>query len=471
MQQASAGRISWHKSLIQLRIYILEIADSVFVHHIEGTTLSPRFPLNFSLFLCSCTNFLIFHDKEVIKMASREVNRNYRFRLYPSKDQETNMLEVLEECRKLYNYFLEEWKRSKKVPRKYDLQAQIPSLVKKYPTLENIHSKTRQYILWQLYSNLKGLCGLKKKGRKVGMLRFKKHGRMRTFAYNQSGFKLIGNGNRYQRIQLSKIGEIPIRIHRKVDGKIKQVFVKRMPSGKWFAILSVETEPEKLGTTGRVIGLDLNIENYLTNNNGEKVEHPHELLKLEGRLRIEHRKLSRKKKGSKNRVKQISRLARVYEKIIDRRQDFLHKLSRYCIENYDLIAVENLSVKEMMESSYNSKNKADSSWSTFIQMLSYKAEGAGRTLVKVDPKNTTQNCSGCGNRVYKPIWIRTHNCPSCGLVMDRDHNAAINILNKALKEVGSVRPKLTPVEMRPLLQNFGSGACLVKEAGSPFQKS
>ncbi|MCG2783434.1 MAG: transposase [Candidatus Altiarchaeales archaeon] len=378
------------------------------------------------------------------------------------------MLEVLEECRKLYNYFLEEWKKSEKVPHKYDLQAQIPSLVKKYPALEDVHSKTRQYILWQLYSNLKGLRGLKEKGRKVGRLRFKKYGRMKTFTYNQSGFKLIDKGNRYQRIQLSKIGEIPVRAHRKVEGKIKQIFVKRTPSGKWFAILSMETKPEKLGTTGRVIGLDLNIENYLTYSNGEKVEHPHEMLKLEERLRIEHRKLSRKKKGSKNRVKQSSRLARVYERIIDRRRDFLHKLSTYCIENYDLIAVEKLSVKEMMETSYNAKNTVDSSWSTFIQMLSYKAEGAGRTLVKVDPKNTTQNCSRCGNRVYKQIWIRMHKCPSCGLVMDRDHNSAINILNKALLEVGSVRPKLTPVEMRPLLHPM-DGACLVKEAGIPMR--
>ncbi|MBU4266937.1 MAG: transposase, partial [Candidatus Altiarchaeales archaeon] len=180
------------------------------------------------------------------------------------------------------------------------------------------------------------------------------------------------------------------------------------------------------------------------------------------------RKLSRKKKGSKNRLRQIVRLARIHERITDRRRDFLHKLSHYYIDNYDLIAVEDLSVKEMIESSHNSKNKVDSAWSTFVQMLSYKAEGAGRALVKVDPKNTTQNCSRCGNHVYKQIWVRTHKCPACGFVIDRDHNAAINILNKALLEVGSVRPELTPVEMRPLPPI--SGACLVEEAGNSFQK-
>jgi len=389
---------------------------------------------------------------------------NYRFRLYPSKAQEMEMLEVLDSCRKLYNHFLGEWMKSEKVPPKYDLQAQIPPLVKKYPALENVHSKTRQYVLWQLYSNLKGLRGLKEKGRRVGRLRFKKYSRMKTFVYNQSGFKVLDG-----KLYLSRIGNICIRLHREINGDIKQVYIKREQSGRWFAIFSIETKPEKLDTTGKAVGIDLNIENYLTNNNGEKVEHPHSLLKLEDKLAREQRKLA-KKKGSRNRLKQRIKTARVYERIVDRRRNFLHKLSHHYIENYDIIGIEDLAVKEMIESSYNAKNTIDSSWSTFIQMLSYKAEGAGRTLVKVDPKNTTQNCSRCGNRVYKRVWIRTHKCPACGLVMDRDHNAAINILNKALKEVGSVRPELTPVEMRPLLHPM-DGASFVKEAGSPSQKS
>ncbi|RKX52657.1 MAG: hypothetical protein DRP25_01865 [Thermotoga sp.] len=256
------------------------------------------------------------------------------------------------------------------------------------------------------------------------------------------------------------------QVAQKDKRKHKQVCIKREQSGRWFAIFSVEQKPEKLSTTGRAVGIDLNTQNYLTDSEGGRVEHPHELLKLEERVKIQQRKLSRKKKGSKNWIKQASRLARVHERISDRRRDFLHKLSRYYIENYDLIAVEDLAVKEMIESSYNAKNKADSAWSTFIQMLSYKAEGAGRTLVKVDPKNTSQICSRCGAYVYKPVWIREHRCPTCGLVMDRDHNAAKNILNKALQEVGSGRPELTPVEMRPLLHSMG-GASLVEEAGSP----
>ena len=397
------------------------------------------------------------------------MNRNYRFRIYPSKAQELEMLETLNECRKLYNHFLGEWKEANKkglkVPKQFDLQAQIPLMIRNHPPLKNVHSKTRQYVLWQLYSNLRGLRGLKARGRKVGRLRFKKYGRYKSFVYNQTGFKLIEN-----RLQLSNIGGIPIKLHRKIKGVIKQVHIKRTPSGRWFAIFSAEAEPEKLGTTGKIIGLDLNIENYLTDNQGNKVEHPHTIHRFEKRLAIEQRKLAKKKRGSINRLKQRYKAARVYEKMVDSRTDFLHKLSHHYIQNYDMIAVEDLSVKEMMESPTNSKNKADSAWSTFIQMLSYKAEGAGRTVVKVDPKNTTQTCSRCGNRVYKQIWIRTHKCPQCGLVLDRDHNAARNILHKALLEVGQELPELTPVEMRPLLQDLGSGASLVVEAGSPFQK-
>ena len=402
-------------------------------------------------------------------MASRKISRNYRFRLYPSKAQRMKLLETLESCRCLYNCFLREWEGKDNIPSRYELQAKIPKLAKENTRYADIHSKTRQYVLLQLYSNLKALGRLKKKGRKVGRLRFKKYGRYKSFVYNQSGFKLIENGNRYQRLWLSKMGEVPVRAHRKFKGKIKQIFVKRTPSGKWFVIFSVEIEPKKLYTTKRIIGLDLNIENYLTDSNGEKIEHPHHLLRLEEKLKREQRKLVKKEKGSKNRLKQTVKVATVHEEVVSKRMDFLHKLSRYYINNYDLIAIENLSVKKMMESSYNAKNKADSSWSTFIQMLSYKAEGAGRALMKVNPKNTTQNCSRCGNRVYKQMWVRTHKCPACGLVMDRDHNAAINILNKALKEVGSVRPELTPVEMRPLLRPLG-GASLVKEAGSSFKK-
>jgi len=392
-------------------------------------------------------------------------NRNYKFRMYPSRMQEVDLNQTMGGCRWLYNHFLEQWQGKEKVPSRYDLQAQLPQLAKEHDFIGEIHSKTRQYVLYQLYSNLRALAQLKKRGHKVGRLRFKGKGRFNCFVYNQTGYKLIKTETRQQKLRLSKIGDIPLRLHRKVEGNIKQVYVKKTQTGKWYAIFSVEVESDKLQSNGREIGIDLNIMNYLTDSEGNVVEHPHTLRKLQKKLAREQRRMHKKKKGSQNRAKQRFRVARIYEQINNQRDDFLHRLSIHYINNYDFIAVEDLSVKDMMQSSYNAINIVDSAWSTFLSMLSYKAESAGRTFVKVDPKNTTQICSQCGNHVYKPLWVRTHDCPTCGLQLDRDHNSAINILNKARLEVGRVPSELTPVETRPLFRNFGCGASFVAEAG------
>lgn len=378
------------------------------------------------------------------------MNRNYKFRLYPSRNQEAELIQTLDGCRWLYNHFLEQWNGKEKIPSRFELQVQLPKLALEHDFIGSIHSKSRQYVLYQLYSNLRALSQLKKRGKKVGRLRFKGRDRYNCFVYNQTGYKIIETGNRLDKLHLSKIGDISIRLHRKVEGNIKQVFVKRTQTGKWFAILSVEEDETILRKNNKEIGIDLNIMNYLTDSEGDVVEHPHHLRRLERKLKRDQRRLSKKKKGSNNRFKQKYRIARVHEKVVDARDDFLHKLSNHYVQNYGFIGVEDLSVKDMMQSSWNAVNISDSSWSTFIQMLSYKAESAGRTFVKVDPKNTTQDCSGCGSRVYKQLWVRTHSCPSCGLELNRDHNAAINVLNKARNEIGQGLSEYTPVEIEPL---------------------
>lgn len=394
------------------------------------------------------------------------MNLNYKFRLYPSKAQEMEMLETLDSCRWLYNHFLGEWGKTEKVPPKYDLQSQIPRLVKKNHFLENIHSKTRQYVLWQLYSNLKALGRSKKKGRKVGRLRFKKYGRFKTFVYNQTGFKLNDN-----KLHLSKIGDIKIKLHREIKGNIKQIYVKRRQSGRWFAIFSVETESKQYPMTSKAVGIDLNLKNYLTDSDGMVVEHPHHLKRLEKKLKREHKRLSKKKKGSINRQKQRIRLARTYERLADTRSDFTHKLSHYYVSNYDFIAVEDLNVGGMIQHPYLAKSISDSCWSQFTTQMSYKAEGARKTFVAIDRfYPSTKRCSCCGNIREILLSERTYICPICGMTKPRDQNSAENILDKALLEVPQELGKLTPVEMRPLRQNFGFGASFVKEAGSSFQK-
>jgi len=360
---------------------------------------------------------------------------------------------MLEQCRWLYNHFLELLNRKEngKILGRYELQAKLPKLKRERPELEQVHSKVLQMVLHQLYSNLRALAELKRNGRRVGRLRFKGRGWFKSFTYNQSGFKIIEGHGKRRELWLSKIGEIPILLHREIDGEVKQIHIKHEHSGKWFACFDVEVEKApKTTKISKPIGIDLGIEHYIADSGGKFVGHPHNLTKSEWRLKREQRKLSRKKSSSKNRAKQCIKLAHVHERVRNQRFDFLHKLSRHYVNIYDFITVENLEVKKLIEIAPNGKNRADAAWATFIHMITYKAERAGRWVMKVDAKGTSQRCSNCGEMVEKPLWERTHRCPRCGLKLNRDLNAARNILRIGLDEVGWEPAEFTPVEIEPL---------------------
>jgi len=390
----------------------------------------------------------------------------YRYRLYPSRAQEQKLLAALDSCRWLYNHFLERLnqKEDGKTPSRYKLQGTLPKLKHEHLELKQVHSKVLQMVLHQLYSNLRALAELKRNGRKVGRLRFKGRGWFKSFTYNQSGFKIIEGHGKRRELRLSKIGSIPIVLHRELDGGVKQVHIKRERSGKWFACFSIEVdETQKVKKISKPVGIDLGITHYIADTDGNFVEHPHNIAKSEWRLKREQRRLSRKKRGSKNRVKQRLKLALVHERIRNQRLDFLHKLSRHYINSHDFIAVEDLGVKELIEMAHNGKNRADAAWATFLHMLTYKAERAGRWVVKVEPRGTTDRCSRCGEIVEKPLWVRVHKCPNCGLELDRDLNAARNILQDGLNKIGWEPAEFAPVEIGPLPARASS----VVEAGSP----
>ena len=390
----------------------------------------------------------------------------YKFRLYPSRAQEERLLTTIDGCRWLYNHFLEKLnqKENGKIPGRYELQSTLPKLKREHPELKQIHSKVLQMVLHQLYSNLRVLAELKRNRRKVGRLRFKGEGWFKSFTYNQSGFKLIEGHGKRRELWLSKIGAIPIVLHRPLDSRVKQVHIKRERSGKWFACFSIEVEKApKAEKISKPVGIDLGIMHYIADTNGNFVEHPHSIIKSERRLKREQHRLSRKERKSKNRAKQRIKLALVHERVRNQRLDFLHKLSHDYVGRHDFIAVEDLDVKELIEMAHNGKNRADAAWATFLHMLTYKAERAGRWVVKVEPKGTTDKCSRCGEVVEKPLWIRVHRCPKCGLELDRDLNAARNILQDGLKKVGWEPAEFTPVEIEPLPARASS----VVEAGSP----
>lgn len=354
---------------------------------------------------------------------------SYRFRLYPSKTTEKILdKQQMGLCRWLYNRLLSELNlaREKGIKlRRGDTQALIVEMKKhEKPELGDVYSKVLQMVNHQFWSNIHALVGLKRKGRKVGRFRFKGAGRFKTLNINQSGFRLE-NG----KLVLSKVGEIPIKLHRKIGGETKEVIIKRESSGRWYAVFQVEDELEPLPKTGREIGVDVGIKHFLSDTDGRQIENPRFYKRALERIRIRQRQLSKKQKGSRNRETARVRLARAYEELVDQRNDFLHKLSRFYVNGYDVIVAEDLNISGMAKNHGLAQRILDASWGRYLQMLSYKAERAGRTVVRVNPKGTSQE--------YKYGKL------------DMDYNAALNILERGL--VGLGRPEPTPVEMGPLL--------------------
>jgi len=317
--------------------------------------------------------------------------RSYKFRLYPNKKVEKILEEHLEISRWLYNKLLEQINNARennvKITQR-DTQALIVKLKKEeQPEFQKPYSKVLQMVNHQLWSSIRGLSQLKNDGKKIGKLRYKKKGRWKTLNYNQSGFSIDTKNNR---ISLSKIGSIKAKIHRKIDGKVKGVIVKRYPSGKWYAIVQVEVEPEKLPETGKTVGIDVGIKYFLTDSDRKQIENPRFYEKTLKRIKGLHKNLSRKQKGSKNREKARIKLAKAYEKLNNQRRDFLHKLSRYYVDNYDLIKVEGLNIMNMVRNHRLSQKILDASWGEFMQMLSYKVEGTGKIVKKVNPRGTSK---------------------------------------------------------------------------------
>ncbi len=374
---------------------------------------------------------------------------SYKFRIYPSKTIEAKLNEQLELCRWLYNKLLEEVNKARREDRKItwkDTQALIVKLKQEKPELKNVYSKVLQMVNYQLWSNIRALNELKKRGKKVGWLRYKTSpNSFKTLNFNQSGFRVDFER---RKLVLSKVGEIPIKLHRPIEGKIKGVIVKRTKTGKWFAIVQVEVEDEPLPKTGRVVGIDLGVHHFCVDSDGLAFENPKFIDKTLEKIKRVQRKLSRKQKGSKRGEKVRLRLAKLYEKLENQRNDFLHKLSRYYVDNYDVICVEDLDVKDLVENGKTStlnRHILDSAWSKFLSLLAYKAERAGRRVVRVKAANTSKRCAKCSYIVEDlKLSDRWFVCPKCGWEADRDYNASLNVL-----DVGLGRSR-TPVEGEPL---------------------
>lgn len=356
--------------------------------------------------------------------------RTYNFQLKPKKEQEVLLQKTLDLCRFTYNKLLEQLKSQQKIDRS-NIQHKIVELKKEFPELNKVYSKTLQYECYRLFSNLSGLSKSKKKGNKVGRLRFKGKRWFKTFVINQSGYKLIQTNKHYDKLKISKIGEINIRTHRKIEGKIKGIIIKRKVDS-WVAHIITDAE-YTINKGKQEIGIDVGVLNFLHTSNNETIENPLYMNKELDKLKNSHRKISKTKKSSKNRRKQCKKLEKIWENINHKKKDFFHKVTTYLVNNSKFIAVEKLNIKEMTSNKknkyYNHRNILDSSWGRFLQMLKLKADSAGVEYVEVNPKNTSKMCSRCGKIKDMPTSIRNYSC-SCGLSIDRDRNASINILAK-----------------------------------------
>jgi len=378
------------------------------------------------------------------------MQKTYKFRLYPSNDQEQVLFQTLEHCRYVYNTLLE-WLNKQDKPNRYELQNRLPLLKQEHPELKQVYSKALQYEVHRLFYNLRGLSQSKKNHRKIGGLRYKPSHRFRTIHYNQSGFKIEETGKRFDMLHISKVGDLPMLMHRPVDGIIKQIVIKHYLSGKWYASITAEQENDVVKQPIKsVVGIDVGLKYFSSDSSGVQFENPKYLNESLKQLKRRQHRLSKTVKDSGNRNKQRILVARKYERVQNQRSDFLQKLSRYYVNRYDLIAVEDLNVKGMVRNHHLARHISDASWNKFKQLLSYKAESAGKTMVCVNPRGTSQEYNH-------------------GEGVDRDYNASLNILQRGVEKLGLGWSEFTPADIGPLQELQFVPASLVVETGSHFQ--
>ncbi len=345
------------------------------------------------------------------------------------------MADTLELCRWTYNEVLAARKNAYEQRGEsisyYETKRLLPQWKEDKPELNGVHSQVLQEVVKRVDLAYQAFFRRVTAGKDPGYPRFKGYRRYDSFTYTQTGFSLKPG-----KLWLSKIGDIKIKLHRAIEGEIQRLNIRKMPTGKWFVSFVVEVEPdEPLPKTGLSVGIDVGLKNFITLSNGERVDNPRFFVHEEKALAKAQRKLSKAGKGTPERAKALKVVHRVHERITRKRDDFVKKLSLKLVKSYDLIAFEDLNIKGMVKNHCLAKHIADAAWNKLITTTSYKAEWAGKRVELVNPNGTSQICSGCSQMVQKDLSERVHRCSFCGLTLDRDHNAALNVLRLGLQSV------------------------------------
>ena len=384
------------------------------------------------------------------------VLKAFKYRLYPARKQAARLQEVLDRCRELYNAALQERKdayRMARVSIGYNQQAaQLPEIKEIRPEYTDIHSQVLQDTLRRVDKAFRAFFRRVKHGEKPGYPRFQAYGRYDSFTFPQFGFSLTED----HRVCLSKIGTIKVKFPTKKkanppQGTMKTCTVKR-EGEHWSVVFTCEVEQELVyHSSHESVGIDLGLLHFGTLSDGSTIENPRHLRRSEQKLKKLQANLANKKRGSKRRRKAAQIVGKNHRHIRNRRKDFHHKEARKLVNGYGVIAFEKLQPANMSKrpkakqdeetgqylpngaSAKAGLNKSilDAGWGQFQQICVNKAEWAGSRVLLVNPKYTSQRCSGCGAIVKKELSERWHSC-SCGCSLDRDHNAAINIKRAGL---------------------------------------
>jgi putative transposase len=382
----------------------------------------------------------------------------FKYRIYPTGNQTKKLQLTLDLNREIYNAALEErreaWRMSQ-VNVTYAMQsAQLPDIKEDRPEFKEVYSQILQDTLKRVDKAFKAFFKRCKQGQTPGFPRFQGYDRYDSFTYPQIE-KLKGTPTitiQDGKISLPKIGHVRIKKHRDLEGKAKTAAVKR-EGDRWYVVITCEVEQRvKLPYTDLPIGIDMGLKHFMTDSNGDTVDNPRFFRQAHGDLKKAQQNLARKKKRSHRRKKAVTSVAKAHKKVRNQRQDFHHKESRILVDLFETIVFEDLSLHHMVKrpkakqdengaylpngaAAKGGLNKSilDAGWANFISMVKHKAEWAGVTVIEVDPRNTSQECSGCHIKgPHKDLSVRTHTCVFCGMVLDRDHNAAINILSRGL---------------------------------------
>lgn len=354
------------------------------------------------------------------------MRKTFKYRLYPMDSQAKALEHQLEEARCLYNAALKERRDAYRICHEsinyYDQAAQLKE-IRDAGDLELANFSCAQDIVRRADKAFQAFFRRVKNGEPPGFPRFKSRDRFDSFTFPAygDGCRLLDNG----KLRVQGVGQIKVKLHREIEGKIKTVTLKR-EADRWYACFSVECEARPLPESTAAAGIDVGLTAFATLSDGTEIEKPRHYREAQAELRRAQRKVARRKKGGRNRRKAVRELERVHAHVRNQRADFHHKLARWLVVNFGLIVIEDLNVKGLAAGML-AKSVNDAGWSAFIAKLFAKAEEAGRTVVKVNPRGTSQRCL-CGAPVPKTLAERWHRCESCGLSAPRDHVSAQVIL-------------------------------------------